>query len=47
MTQKEAIDELILDEVDYLVEEIANHEKFADENKESFRLRPMKKIKRD
>ena len=37
MTQKEAIDELILD-VDYTLEEIENHEEFADEEQGEYQI---------
>ena len=37
MTQKEAIDELILD-VDYTLEEIENHEKFEDEEQGEYQI---------
>jgi hypothetical protein len=37
MTQKEAIDELILD-VDYILDEIENHEKFEDEEQGEYQI---------
>jgi len=46
MTQKEAIDELILNEVDYLVEEIVNHEKFADEEQGEFQIKAYEENKK-